>query len=260
MSKTPETAYKNLGFLNSASARTLRILAEYLEPQSRLKWQKVKDTIVFFGSARFCDAETAERQVAEANTADEIRQAKRLQVSSRYYEDARRLASMLAKWSMTLPPDGHRFLVCSGGGGGIMEAANRGANEAGGRSVGFNITLPHEQEPNPFITPELSFQFHYFFMRKLWFAYLAKALVVFPGGYGTLDELMELLTLVQTRKIQKPILVVIYGSDYWKRLINFDVMEEAGTISASDRRLFQFVDTPEQAFELTTKWLTENYL
>ena len=141
-----------------------------------------------------------------------------------------------------------------------MEAANRGANEAGGRSVGFNITLPHEQEPNPFITPELSFQFHYFFMRKLWFAYLAKALVVFPGGYGTLDELMELLTLVQTRKIQKPILVVIYGSDYWKRLINFDVMEEAGTISASDRRLFQFVDTPEQAFELTTKWLTENYL
>ncbi len=260
MSKTPETAYKNLGFLNSASARTLRILAEYLEPQSRLKWQKVKDTIVFFGSARFCDAETAERRVAEANTADEIRQAKRLQVSSRYYEDARRLACMLAKWSMTLPSDGHRFLVCSGGGGGIMEAANRGANEAGGRSVGFNITLPHEQEPNPYITRELSFQFHYFFMRKLWFAYLAKALVVFPGGYGTLDELMELLTLVQTRKIQKPILVVIYGSDYWKRLINFDVMEEAGTISASDRRLFQFVDTPEQAFELTTKWLTENYL
>ena len=260
MSKTPEAAYKNLGFLNSAAARTIRLLSEYLEPQNRLQRQKVKDTIVFFGSARFCDAETAGRRLAEANTADEIRQAKRLQVSSRYYEDARRLAALLANWSMNLPPDGHRFLVCSGGGGGIMEAANRGANEAGARSVGFNITLPHEQEPNPYITPELSFQFHYFFMRKLWFAYLAKALIVFPGGYGTLDELMEILTLVQTRKIQKPILVVVYGSDYWKKLINFDVMEEAGTINASDRQLFQFVDTPEQAFDLTTKWLTENYL
>ena len=262
MSKKPETAYKNLGFLNSASARTLRILAEYLEPKSRFQWQKVEDTIVFFGSARFCDAETAERRVAEANTADEIRQAKRLRASSRYYEEARRLASMLAKWSMNLPRDGHRFLVCSGGGGGIMEAANRCASEAGGRSVGLNITLPHEQQPNPYITPELSFQFHYFFMRKLWFAYLAKALIraLFPGGYGTLDELMELLTLVQTRKIQKPVLVVIYGSDYWTKLINFEVMEEAGTISASDRKLFHFADTPEQAFDLTTKWLSENYL
>ena len=260
MSKKPEAAYKNMGFLNSASARTLRILSEYLEPQSRLQWQEVKDTIVFFGSARFCDTETAGRRLAEANTADEIRQAKRMQASIRYYEEARRLSSMLAKWSMTLPRDGHRFLICSGGGGGIMEAANRGANEAGARSVGFNITLPQEQEPNPYITPELSFQFHYFFMRKLWFAYLAKALIVFPGGYGTLDELMELLTLVQTRKIQKPILILVYGSDYWEKLINFDVMEEAGTISPSDRRLFHFVDTPEQAFDLTTKWLSENYL
>ena len=248
MSKKPEKAYKNLGFLNSSSARTLRILAEYLEPQSRFQWQKVKDTIVFFGSARFCDAETADRRVAEANTADEIRQAKRLQ------------ASMLAKWSMNLPREGHRFLVCSGGGGGIMEAANRGASEAGGRSIGLNITLPHEQEPNAYITPELSFQFHYFFMRKLWFAYLAKVLIVFPGGYGTLDELMEVLTLVQTRKIQKPILVLVYGSDYWEKLINFDVMEEAGTISQSDRKLFRFVDSPEQALGLTTKWLSENYL
>ena len=260
MSKKPEKAYNNLGFLNSSSARTLRILAEYLEPQSRFQWQKVEDTIVFFGSARFCDAETAECRVAEANTADEIRQAKRLRASSRYYEEARRLASMLAKWSMNLPRDGHRFLVCSGGGSGIMEAANRGASEAGGRSIGLNITLPHEQQPNPYITPELSFQFHYFFMRKLWFAYLAKALIVFPGGYGTLDELMELLTLVQTRKIQKPVLVLVYGSDYWEKLINFEVMEEAGTISASDRKLFHFADTPEQAFDLTTKWLSENHL
>ena len=259
MSKKPETAYKNLGFLNSASARTLRILAEYLEPKSRLQRQKVKDTIVFFGSARFCDAETAGRRAAEANTADEVRQAKRLQASSRYYEEARRLASMLAKWSMNLSRDGRRFLVCSGGGG-IMEAANRGASEAGDRSVGFNITLPQEQKPNPYITPELSFQFQYFFMRKLWFAYMAEVLIVFPGGYGTLDELMELLTLVQTQKIRKPILVVVYGSGYWEKLINFDVMEEAGTISASDRKLFHFADTPEQAFDLTTKWLSENYL
>ncbi len=141
-----------------------------------------------------------------------------------------------------------------------MEAANRGASEAGDRSVGFNITLPQEQDPNPYITPELSFQFHYFFMRKLWFAYMAKVLIVFPGGYGTLDELMELLTLVQTQKIRKPILVLVYGSDYWRKLINFDLMEEAGTISPSDRQLFRFVDTPEQAFDLTTKWLSENYL
>ena len=179
---------------------------------------------------------------------------------STYYEDARKLAGMLATWASSLPGRRHRFVVTSGGGPGIMEAANRGAYEAGCKSIGLNIKLPFEQRPNPYITPELNFEFHYFFMRKYWFAYLAKALVVFPGGFGTLDEMFELLTLAQTRKLAKKITVVIYGSSYWKNVINLEAMAERGTIALSDLELFRFVDTPEEAFELLKRGLTENHL
>jgi uncharacterized protein (TIGR00730 family) len=179
---------------------------------------------------------------------------------ARYYEDARRLAQLLTHWAKAIPSKRHRFVVTSGGGPGIMEAANRGAYEAGGKTIGLNIRLPFEQSPNPYITPSLNFEFHYFFMRKLWFAYLSKALVVFPGGFGTLDEMFEILTLTQTRKLTKKITVVIYGSEYWKRVFNLDVLVETGAISPKDIELFQFADTPEQAFEMLRKGLTENYL
>ena len=179
---------------------------------------------------------------------------------ARYYEDARRLAQMLTTWSMKIPSRRHRFVVTSGGGPGIMEAANRGAHEAGGKTIGLNIRLPFEQSPNPYITPGLNFEFHYFFMRKLWFAYLSKALVVFPGGFGTLDEMFEILTLAQTQKLAKKITVVIYGSEYWKRVFNLDVLVDTGAISPKDIDLFQFADTPEQAFEMLRQGLTENYL
>jgi uncharacterized protein (TIGR00730 family) len=179
---------------------------------------------------------------------------------ARYYEDARRLAQLLTQWAKTIPSRKHRFVVTSGGGPGIMEAANRGAWEAGGKTIGMNILLPFEQRPNPYITPSLNFEFHYFFMRKLWFAYLAKALVVFPGGFGTLDEMFEILTLAQTHKLAKKITVVIYGSDYWKKVFNLDHLVDTGTISPKDIDLFQFADTPEQAFEMLRKGLTENYL
>ena len=179
---------------------------------------------------------------------------------ARYYEDARRLAQLLTQWAKTIPSRKHRFVVTSGGGPGIMEAANRGAYEAGGKTIGMNILLPFEQRPNPYITPSLNFEFHYFFMRKLWFAYLAKALVVFPGGFGTLDEMFEILTLAQTQKVTKKITVLIYGSDYWKKVFNLEVLVDTGAISPKDLDLFQFADTPEQAFDLLRKGLTENYL
>jgi len=179
---------------------------------------------------------------------------------ARYYEDARQLAGMVSKWAESLPGRRHRFVITSGGGPGIMEAANRGAFEAGCKTIGLNIKLPFEQRPNPWITPELNFEFHYFFMRKYWFAYLAKALVVFPGGFGTLDEMFELLTLAQTRKLAKPITVVIYGSEYWKTIINLEAMAEKGAISLKDLDLFKFADTPEQAFEMLKAGLTANHL
>jgi uncharacterized protein (TIGR00730 family) len=179
---------------------------------------------------------------------------------ARYYEDARRLSGMLTTWAKKIPSKRHRFVVTSGGGPGIMEAANRGAWEAGGKTIGLNIRLPFEQAPNPYITPSLNFEFHYFFMRKLWFAYLSKALVVFPGGFGTLDEMFEILTLAQTQKLAKKITVVIYGSDYWKKVFNLDVLVDTGAISPKDIDLFQFADTPEQAFELLRDGLTQNYL
>jgi uncharacterized protein (TIGR00730 family) len=179
---------------------------------------------------------------------------------ARYYEDARRLSGLLTHWAKKIPSHRCRFVVTSGGGPGIMEAANRGAHEAGGKTIGLNIRLPFEQRPNSYITPSLNFEFHYFFRRKLWFAYLSKALVVFPGGFGTLDEMFEILTLVQTHKLAKKITVVIYGSDYWKKVFNLDVLVDTGAISPKDIELFQFADTPEQAFELLRQGLTENYL
>jgi hypothetical protein len=179
---------------------------------------------------------------------------------ARFYEDARRLSFLVTKWASKIPSRKSRFVITSGGGPGIMEAANRGAWEAGGKTIGLNIRLPFEQAPNPYITPSLNFEFHYFFMRKLWFAYMSKALVVFPGGFGTLDEMFEILTLTQTHKLAKKITVIIYGSEYWKKVFNLDVLVDTGAISPADIDLFQFADTPEQAFELLRKGLTENYL
>jgi len=231
-------AYLNEQFLNSPDARALRILAEFLEPLAHFRREKVRDTVVFFGSAR-------------------LREDGPL---SNYYEDARTLAKMLTEWSQQFTNSTYRFVVCSGGGPGIMEAANRGASEGGGKTVGLNIGLPFEQLPNPYITPELSFEFHYFFMRKFWFAYLAKALIVFPGGFGTMDELMEILTLVQTQKLAKKITVLLYGSTYWKEIINFDALVKHGMIAPGDLDLFQYADDPVTAFDLLQRGLMEHAL
>jgi len=259
MGQKPPKAYKNVKFLNSYHARSIRILSEYLEPKARFRQEKIRDTIVFFGSARVSDRETALRAIAEARTALTKRQARRLLQTSAYYEDARELARMLTEWSMALPTEPARFVICSGGGPGIMEAANRGAHEAGGRSVGLNISLPFEQLPNPYITRRLSFEFHYFFMRKYWFAYLAKALVVFPGGFGTGDELFEILTLNQTGKFKKKMLVLIYGRKYWDKVLNFGVMERSGMIDPRDLEFIHYAERPKQAFDLITSWLTTHY-
>jgi uncharacterized protein (TIGR00730 family) len=221
-------AYKNERFLDSDDARPLRILAEYLEPLHTFHREHVRDTIVFFGSARL----TSEGPLGH------------------YYDAARELARLVTTWSKSLPPRAHRYVVCTGGGGGIMEAANRGASEAGGKTIGLNIGLPHEQQPNAYTTRELMFEFHYFFMRKLWFAHLARALVVFPGGFGTLDELMEILTLMQTRKLGRNIPVVLYGSSYWNEIINFDALVRHGMIDREDLSLFQFADDPATALGL----------
>jgi len=231
-------AYKNEPFLDSPDGRSLRILSEYLEPLSHFRDEKIRDTIVFFGSARITETGPM----------------------AKYYEDARTLARLFTDWSDHLENATNRFVVCSGGGPGIMEAANRGASEAGGKTIGLNIGLPFEQLPNPYITPELSFEFHYFFMRKFWFAYLAKALVIFPGGFGTMDELFEILTLVQTRKLEKKIVILLYGTSYWSEVINFDAMVKHGTISPEDLRLFDRADDPPQALEILKDKLTRYYL
>jgi hypothetical protein len=227
-SPATQLAYENEQFLTSDEGRPLRILAEYLEPLNRFRQAAVRDTIVFFGSARLTDAGPM----------------------GRYDRDAQALARMITQWSMSLPTDAHRYVICSGGGGGIMEAANRGAAQAGGKSIGLNISLPHEQHANPYITPELAFEFHYFFMRKLWFAQLARGLVAFPGGFGTLDEVMEVLTLTQTRKLVRRIPVILYGSEYWNEIINFKALLRHGVISADDLDLFEFVDTPDAALKV----------
>ncbi|HNR67809.1 MAG TPA: TIGR00730 family Rossman fold protein [bacterium] len=255
-------AYENTFFLKSAGARPIRILAEYLEPLQRLRKNSIKDTVVFYGSARILSPEEAEKQLKSFARKQKKTQGKendrrrqelnRLQRQvdmSRYYRDAQELAFRLTQWSQSLE-DNQRFIVCSGGGPGIMEAANRGATEAGGQSIGMNISIPHEQDPNPYITDGLSFEFHYFFMRKFWFVYLAKALVIFPGGFGTMDELFELLTLRQTQKISKPISVIVYGSDFWDRIVDFQQMADWGVISEEDLKLFHKVDSVDDAFEL----------
>jgi len=222
-------AYHDEDFLSSEEARPLRIISEYIAPLRRFKQERIHDTIVFFGSARLTSSGPL----------------------GRYYDEARELARLLTIWSKSQAlTGGHRYVICSGGGGGIMEAANRGASDAGGRTIGLNINLPHEQRPNPYITRELSFEFHYFFMRKLWFAHLARALVVFPGGFGTLDELMEILTLAQTGKLERRIPVIIYGSAYWKEIVNFDALVRHGTISAEDLNLFKFADDPASALKI----------
>lgn len=232
-------AYQNLEFLRSKDARLLRILAEYIEPASRFRDLGVRNTVVFFGSARAPSPE-------EAPEGEQNSYGAKL---AAYYQDARELARLLTEWSFGLP-EYERFVICSGGGPGIMEAANRGAAEAGGQSVGLNISLPHEQFPNPYITPELNFEFHYFFMRKWWFATLALAFVIFPGGYGTLDELFELLTLLQTGKIRRRIAVLLYGRPYWEDVLRFDRLVEWGTISPEDLELFEYADDPHEAAEL----------
>jgi uncharacterized protein (TIGR00730 family) len=278
-------AYENPAFLNSADGRLIRVMSEYLEPLARFRREQIQDTVVFFGSARFRGKAEADHelellentgssqpapsheqpasvpQIVEGTaTALQRKRAVAAVEMARYYEDARRLAQLLTHWAKAIPSQRHRFVVTSGGGPGIMEAANRGAYEAGGKTIGLNIRLPFEQAPNPYITPSLNFEFHYFFMRKLWFAYMSKALVVFPGGFGTLDEMFEILTLAQTRKLAKKITVVIYGSDYWKKVFNLDVLVDTGAISPKDIELFQYADTPEQAFALLRQGLTENYL
>ncbi|MBN1481571.1 TIGR00730 family Rossman fold protein [candidate division KSB1 bacterium] len=252
-------AYANQDFLNSGDARVIRILAEYLEVESRLKHFEIKDTVVFYGSARTQSKSDAEQKLKELHAKvtmaekpseallDELRLAERDVTASQYYEDARSLAYQLAKWSKELD-ESRRFIVCSGGGPGIMEAANRGAAEAGAPTIGMNISLPFEQIPNPYISENLSFEFHYFFMRKFWFVYLAKALVVFPGGFGTFDELFELLTLRQTQKVKKPLCVVVYGKEFWRNVINFEKLAEVGFISPQDLQLFHIVDEVEEAF------------
>jgi hypothetical protein len=232
----PPLAYKNDDFLKGPDARPMRILSEYLEPLSHFRRQRVRDTIVFFGSARI----QQDGPLAE------------------YYEGARTLAAMLTRWAKTFRERTYRFVICSGGGPGIMEAANRGASDARGKTIGLNIGLPFEQFPNPFITRELNFEFHYFFMRKFWFAYLAKALVVFPGGFGTMDELFEILTLVQTKKLAKKMTIVLYGSAFWKEVINFEALVKYGTISREDLELFHFADTPEQALQILQDGLREH--
>src|SRR5271157_401050 len=231
-------AYLNAPFLESPDARPLRMLSEYLEPLSHFRDEKIQDTIVFFGSARV----TEDGSMAN------------------YYRDAVRLAQMITEWSARIESPAARFVICSGGGPGIMEAANRGASQAGGKTIGLNIGLPFEQRPNPYITPELSFEFHYFFMRKFWFAYMAKALVIFPGGFGTLDELMEVLTLAQTKKLESHILIVLYGSAFWNEVLNFGALVKHGVIAESDLNLFRFADDPHTALNIIKEDLTRIYL
>src|SRR3954471_8237033 len=258
--KIAPMAYENPEFLNSPDGRILRIMSEDVEPLARFRREQIQDTVVFFGSARFRSLEDARKAVSEADSDENAKLARSHLDVARYYEDARKMAFLLSEWAAHIPARRRRFVVTTGGGPGIMEAANRGAREAGSKTIGLNIRLPFEQSPNPYITPSLNFEFHYFFMRKFWLAYLVKALVIFPGGFGTLDELFEILTLAQTRKLAKRILVVIYGRQYWEKLINFRTMIDAGAISPKDLDLFRMVDSPEEGFEFLREGLTKYHL
>jgi hypothetical protein len=233
----PESPYKDIEFLDSLEGRTLRILSEYLGPMARLDKANVNSTVLFLGSAR-----------ANPSHADTV--------FTKYYWEAEELAYLLAKWAIPLKPKGKNFVVCTGGGPGIMEAANRGAQRAGGKSIGMNISLPQPQDPNPYITPELSFAFHYFFMRKFWLVYKAKAVVAFPGGFGTLDEFFEIVTLLQTSKIsRKEMTLVLYGEDYWKKVVDFDALVKAGAITPDDRKIFLICSDPKKTFAFLKKKL-----
>ncbi|MFI5092896.1 MAG: TIGR00730 family Rossman fold protein [Candidatus Acidiferrum sp.] len=259
----PKAPHEDPRFLESTPARPLRILAEYLHPLVQLKREGIADTIVMFGSARIESHETAQARVTrlkrenvrklspatQARHRGEVRHAKSLLEMSRYYEEARELSHKITSWSLTLGPRPRRFVICSGGGPGIMEAANRGAIEAGGKSIGLSIELPHEQFANAYISPELSFNFHYFFMRKLWFAQIAKALIVFPGGFGTMDELWEMLTLLQTGKLAKHNIILIYGRKYWDKVLNWKAMVNWGTINEDEYKMLQFADSVDEAFD-----------
>ena len=270
LEKAPK-AYRNKEFLNSPIARPVRLLTEYFEPLDRLQRLDIKDTVVFFGSARTLPTDVAKKNLRElikknagikkpgAKILQDIKNAEMDVEMSKYYQDAEELAYRLTKWSKSLRK-GNKFVVTSGGGPGMMEAANRGAQRAKGLSIGFNISLPFEQYPNPYIDEDLNFEFHYFFMRKFWFAYMAKALVIMPGGYGTLDELMEVLTLVQTLKLNKKMTIVIYGEEFWRKVINFEAMAETRMISPEDLNLFRFISNVDEAFDYLKKELTKNYV
>ena len=262
-------AYLDPDFLESEEARPLRILAEYLEPLRRFRAQNIQDTVVFFGSARIHSRERAEQALErlmhrvstrKSDADDRVERGRKALEWSRYYEEARELAKLLTAWSLSLESTHHRFVVTSGGGPGIMEAANRGAMEAGGKTMGLNIKLPFEQGANRYITEGLHFEFHYFFMRKFWFAYLAKALVIFPGGFGTLDEMFEILTLMQTDKLAKQIQIILYGSEYWDPILHLEPLVEWGAIEPQDIDLLQRADTPQDAFELLKAHLTTYHL
>jgi uncharacterized protein (TIGR00730 family) len=254
-------AYANSTFLNSKEARAVRVLAEYLEPKSRFDRHHVDDTIVFMGSARTPSREQAEQALRNAEAGGGDLEAARMGLRmSAYYEASRELAFRLTQWSKGLDQKDRRFVVCTGGGPGIMEAANRGAAEARGMSVGLTISIPNEQFDNQFVTRELSVHFHYFFMRKFWFAYLAKAVIVFPGGFGTFDELFELLTLVQTQKLRKPMPIVVFGTEYWREVVNFDALVKHGTISARDLKLMHHTDSVDDAYDWITRSLMERSL
>ncbi len=250
----PEKAYKNIDFLMSPEARELRILSEFVEPRSRFLKSKIRDTIVVFGSARLIPEETAKKNLEilkkqQGPCPKQLQKAEMDLKNSRYYEDAVEFSKRMTTWSIKRYKASNRLLICTGGGPGIMEAANKGASLAGGKSIGLNISLPFEQFSNPYIDDDLNFEFHYFFMRKFWFAYLSRAMVIFPGGFGTLDELMEILTLVQTGKIKKPITILIYDRKFWNEIVNFDNLVKNHTISESDLKLFEFCDSVDEMEE-----------
>ncbi len=265
-------AFENPEFLRSPEARPIRVLCEFTEPEERFARLDIEDTLVFFGSARTLPREVAEERLEAASKEldkagaedDGVRvkyeQAQHDLIMTKYYEDASLLAQKLTEWSMSLPEKSRRFIICTGGGPGIMEAASRGADRAGGLAIGLNISLPMEQYPNPYLSEGLCFDFHYFFVRKFWFLHLAKALVAFPGGFGTFDELFELLTLVQTGKAERKVPILVYGTDYWKEVVNFEAMARWGVIDEEDLDLFKFCDDVDEAFEYLKAKLTELYM
>jgi uncharacterized protein (TIGR00730 family) len=268
--KEIEPPYRDPIFMESLPARPVRITTEYIDPLERLRRENVGDTIVMFGSARILSRDRAQAHIHKLRKDKQrhatleyraaLRDAKAAVEMSRYYEEARELARRITSWAMSLGENPRRFVICSGGGPGIMEAANRGASEAGGKSIGLSIELPHEQRPNDYISPELSFMFHYFFMRKLWFAQLAKALIVFPGGFGTMDELWEMLTLSQTGKLGRRNLILIYGRQYWDRVLDWKHMLRCGTINKHEYGLLEFADTVDQAFDRVRDGLERHHL